>query len=139
MFLLEILMIIYSDLIMLPTFQERLELLRTDGLPSELTFDQLRYLNQRFYNSSMWKKLREHVIARDFGFDLAIPGREIFGKIIVHHMNPLTPKDLYLGVKETLDPDLLITTSHQTHQAIHFNSKIEEPFIERRPGDTKLW
>ena len=132
-------MIIYSDLIMLPTFQERLELLRTDGLPSELTFDQLRYLNQRFYNSSMWKKLREHVIARDFGFDLAIPGREIFGKIIVHHMNPLTPKDLYLGVKETLDPDLLITTSHQTHQAIHFNAKIEEPFIERRPGDTKLW
>ena len=139
MFLPEIPMITYSDLIVLQTFQARLELLRTDGLPSELTFDQLRYLNQRFYNSSMWKKVREHVIVRDFGFDLAVPGREIFGKIIVHHMNPLIPKDLYLGVKESLDPDLLITVSYQTHQAIHFNSKIEEPFIERRPGDTKLW
>lgn len=132
-------MITYSDLIILPTFQERLEVLRTDGLPSELTFDQLRYLNQRFYNSSVWKKVRDHVIGRDYGFDLAVPGREIFGRVIVHHMNPLTPKDLYLGVKESLDPDLLITVSHQTHQAIHFNAKAAEPFIERKPGDTKLW
>lgn len=132
-------MITYFDLIVLLTFQERLELLRTDGLPSELTFDQLRHLNQRFYNSSIWKKVRQHVIARDFGFDLAIPGREIFGKVIVHHMNPLTPKDLYLGVSASLDPDLLITVSHQTHQAIHFGTEVEEPFIERRPGDTKLW
>lgn len=132
-------MITYSDIIVLPTFRERLELLKTDGLPSELTFDQLRYLNQRFYNSSKWKKIRDYVIARDLGFDLAVPGREIFGKVIVHHMNPLTPKDLYLGVKESLDPDLLITVSHRTHQAIHFGSNPEESFIERRPGDTKLW
>jgi len=132
-------MITYFDIIVLPTFQERFEFLRTDGLPSELTFDQLRFLNQRFYNSARWKQVRQHVIARDFGFDLAVPGREIFGKVIVHHMNPLIPKDLYLGVESSLDPDLLITVSHQTHQALHFGSKIEEPFIERSPGDTKLW
>jgi hypothetical protein len=132
-------MITYYDLIKLPTFRDRLDFLRTDQLPSELTFDQLRHINQRFYNSSMWKQVRQHVIARDLGLDLAIPGREIFGKVVVHHMNPLTPKDLYLGVQASLDPDLLITTSYQTHQAIHFGSKVEEPFIERRPGDTKLW
>jgi hypothetical protein len=132
-------MITYFDLIEFPTFYERLEFLRTDQLPSELTFDQLRHLNQRFYNSSVWKKVRQHVIARDFGFDLAVPGREISGKVIVHHMNPLTPKDLYLGAKESLNPDLLITVSYRTHQAIHFGSKVEEPFIERKPGDTKLW
>lgn len=132
-------MITYSDVILRPTFKERLEFLKTDGLPSELTFDQLRYLNQRFYNSSIWKKVREYVIARDYGFDLAVPGREIYGKVIVHHMNPLTAKDLYLGVKEALDPDLLITVSHRTHQAIHFDAELEIPFIERTPGDTKLW
>jgi len=139
MFLQELPMITYSDVILLPTFKERLELLKTDGLPSELTFDQLRYLNQRFYNSSVWKKVRDYVIARDHGFDLAIPGREIYGKVIVHHINPLTPKDLYLGVKEALDPNLLITVSHQTHQVIHFDAELEVPFIERTPGDTKLW
>lgn len=129
----------YSELIKLPTYEERLEYLRTDGLPSEVTFDQLRYLNQKFYNSVGWKRVRRTVIARDLGFDLAIPGLEILGKVIVHHMNPILPKDLYLGNKIVLDPEGLVTTSHYTHQAIHYGAPPLPTFIEREPGDTKLW
>jgi hypothetical protein len=131
----------YSELIEIPTFEERLEYLRTDGLPSELTFDNLRYLNQKFYNSRAWKKVRSSVIARDFVLDLAVPGYNITGKILVHHMNPLLPKDIYMGSERALDPEYLITTSFDTHQAIHFGSKIPEPIFEldRSRGDTKLW
>lgn len=129
----------YSELITFPTYEERLAYLRTGQLPSELTFDQLRGLNQQFYNSIGWKSVRKYVIARDLGFDLGVPGREIFGRAIVHHMNPIVPKDLYLGHEEVLDPEFLITVSHDTHQAIHFGFEKPDPFIERRPGDTKLW
>lgn len=129
----------YSELMKLKTYEERVEYLRTDGLPSEVTFDQLRYLNQKFYNSRGWKKVRESVIARDMGFDLAIPGREINGKVFVHHMNPIEPKDLYLGNESVMDPENLITVSHYTHQAIHFGVREPDPLIEREPGDTKLW
>jgi hypothetical protein len=132
-------MLTYTDLIMLPTFEERLDFLRTDGKPSELTFAELRYLNQRFYNSRRWKDVRRLVIARDMGYDLGIPGREIMGKVLVHHMNPLLPKDIYLYSERALDPEFLITTSHDTHQAIHFGYDKPEVFIERHPGDTKLW
>jgi hypothetical protein len=132
-------MLQYSDLILLPTFEERLEFLRTDGLPSEITFDQLRKLNQSFYNSRSWKIIRSHVISRDLGFDLAIPGREIFGRVLVHHMNPLTPKDLLRHSEEALDPEFLITTSYQTHQAIHFGSRPLEIVSDRKSGDTTLW
>lgn len=129
----------YSELIKLLTYEERLAYLRTDVLPSELTFDKLRYLNQRFYNSRGWKLTRNFVITRDLGFDIAVPGREIFGKAIVHHMNPLVPKDLYLGHEKLLDPEGLITVSHYTHEAIHFGFERPDPFIERESGDTKLW
>lgn len=130
----------YSELIELPTYEERLAYLRTDGLPSEITFGgELRYLNQRFYNSRGWKLIRNFVITRDFGFDLGVPGREIFGKAIVHHMNPILPKDLYLGHEGLLDPEVLVTVSHYTHEAIHFGFERPDPFIEREPGDTKLW
>ena len=129
----------YSELITLPTYEERLVYLRTDGLPSEVTFSQLRYLNQKFYNSKGWKLTRRAVISRDLGFDLGVPGREILGKVIVHHMNPILPKDLYLGHEVVWDPEFLITVSHYTHEAIHFGSEQPDPFIEREPGDTKLW
>jgi hypothetical protein len=132
-------MLQYSDLILLPTFEERLEFLRTESLPSEITFDQLRQLNQKFYNSRSWKTVRSSVISRDLGFDLAIPGREIVGRVLVHHMNPLTPKDLLYHSDDALDPDFLITTSYQTHQAIHFGSKPLEPLVDRKSGDTVLW
>lgn len=132
-------MLTYSDLILLPTFEERLYFLRTEGLPSEITFDQLRYLNQKFYNSRAWKRVRGSVIARDLGFDLAVPGREIFGRVLVHHMNPIAPKDLLYHSEGALDSEFLITTSHDTHQAIHFGAEKLDILPDRSLGDTNLW
>lgn len=129
----------YSDLILFPTFEERLDYLRTDGKPSELTFGNLREINQRFYNSKAWKVVREGVIARDLGFDLAVPGKEIFGRVLVHHMNPLAPKDLLYNVERALDPEFLITVSNDTHLAIHFGFEKQEIVVKRSSGDTKLW
>lgn len=131
-------MLTYSDLVEIPTFEERVAFLRTDGKPSELTFDELRFLNQTFYNSRSWKRVRATVIARDLGFDLAIPGREIFGRVLVHHMNPLIPKDFYLQSDKTLNPEFLITVSHETHLAIHFGY-VKANIVDRFSGDTKLW
>ena len=133
----ERLMITYSDLIQIPTFEERVAFLRTDQQPSE--FDRLRPLNQKFYNSTLWKRVRQIVIARDLGFDLAIPGREILGRVIVHHINPLMPKDLYLYSERALNPVNLVTVSHGTHLAIHFGIIKPELPLERSSGDTKLW
>lgn len=132
-------MLTYSDLILIPTFEERLEFLRTPALSSELSFDQLRYLNQKFYNSRAWKRTRKSVIARDLGFDLGIPGREIFGRVLVHHMNPLTPKDVLNHSQNALDPEFLITVSEETHRAIHYGSDAPTIDVDRKPGDTKLW
>lgn len=133
-------MLTYSDLIKLPTFEERLEYLRTGGLPSEVTFAELRYLNQKFYNSRMWKLARRNVISRDLGYDLGIPGRTIVGKVMVHHMNPITPEDIIVHQDEIVDPEFLITVSHDTHQAIHYGSPTRRIVLtERRPGDTRLW
>lgn len=132
-------MLTYTDLIMIPTFEDRLEFLRTDGMPSELTFADLRFLNQSFYNSRSWKIVRESVIARDLGFDLAIPGYEISGRVIVHHMNPLIPKDIYFNSEKALDSEFLVTVSNDTHLAIHFGSRIPANFEDRFSGDTNLW
>lgn len=132
-------MVTYSDLILLPTFEERLALLRTNDQSSERAFDNLRELNQRFYGSRAWKDVRNYVIARDLGFDLGIPGRTIFGRVVVHHMNPLKPKDLYYGMVDSLDPEFLITVSSTTHEAIHFGTELPEIPMERFPGDTRLW
>lgn len=133
-------MLTYSDLITLPTFEERLEYLRTVKLPSEVTFSELRYLNQKFYTSRVWKLARRHVISRDFGYDLGIPGRIIMGKAMVHHMNPITPEDLLVHQDEIVDPEFLISVSHDTHQAIHYGSPVRK-FVtaDRTPGDTRLW
>lgn len=132
-------MLTYTDLVTMSTFDERLEFLRTAELPSELTFAELRFLNQRFYNSRGWKRVRASVIARDLGFDLGIPGREILGKVIVHHMNPLIPKDIYHQSEKTIDPEFLITVSHDTHLAIHFGYIKMDILIDRFEGDTTLW
>ena len=129
----------YSDLILLRTFEKRLEYLRTYGLPSEITFDKLRYLNQRFYASRAWKRVRAEVIARDLVHDLAVPGRSISGRVIVHHMNPLRKEDLYYSSDVALDPELLVTVSHDTHQAIHFGSEPRPVLVDRFEGDTRLW
>jgi len=98
-------------------------------------------MNQRFYTSRQWRDIRDHVIARDEGKDLALPGYEIHDKIIIHHMNPMTPEEIEHGDADILDPEFLITTTHRTHNAIHYGDErhLPKPFTERHPGDTKLW
>jgi len=130
----------YSELITLPTFEDRLEYLRVTDLPGELTFGPLRDLNQKFYMSRDWKRIRELVISRDLGYDLGVPGREILGRVLVHHMNPIKPKDIVYHSDNVLNPEFLITVSDWTHRCIHFGTDPKEDiFVDRQPGDTKLW
>lgn len=132
----------YSELIALPTFEERFEYLKLDGQVGEDTFGFDRYLNQRFYHSEEWKQIRREVIVRDKGCDLAIPDREIFGRIIVHHMNPISVSDIDGNEKYILDPEFLITTFKLTHDAIHYGDEsllvTTEPVIRTR-DDTCPW
>ena len=131
----------YSELILLPTFEERFEYLKLSGEVCKETFGFDRYLNQVFYKSAKWKSVRDFVIVRDNGCDLGIEGREIYGKIIIHHMNPITIKDIEQESAFLLDPEFLISTVHETHNAIHYgdeNLLIRAP-IERKPNDTCPW
>lgn len=132
----------YSELSKYKTFNDRFEYLRLSGSVGAETFGHERWMNQRFYTSREWKLIRDHVIARDLGCDLGVPGQEIVKRIQVHHMNPMTPQDLIHSNLDILDPEFLISVSHDTHNAIHYGS--EEPpvrleYVERKPGDTKLW
>lgn len=131
----------YSELIRLDTFEERYDYLQCRGEVGRSTFGFDRYLNQRFYTSSEWRHIRKHVIARDLGLDLGIEGHEIHTKILVHHMNPMETDDLVHGNQDVLDPEFLITTTHDTHNAIHYGDRSLLPTgpAERLPGDTKLW
>jgi hypothetical protein len=131
----------YSDLRRLETFEERFDYLSLLGEVGEVTFGFDRWINQAFYRSPQWRYARELVILRDNGCDLGIPGYEIRFQLLIHHMNPVTPADLVGGEEWVLDPEFLITTTHRTHNAIHYGdaSLIAKPPVERRPGDTKLW
>lgn len=131
----------YSDLQEYETFEERFAYLSLDGSVGQDTFGFDRYINQMFYTSSEWKRIRQHVILRDGGCDLGIPDREIRATLLVHHINPMRKEDLIHGAEWVLDPEYLITTMHSTHNAIHFGSAdlLPKPFIERVPGDTRLW
>ena len=131
----------YSELIKLPTFKERFEYLSLKGCVGKETFGWERYINQAFYRSKEWKDVRNFVIVRDCGCDLGIPGREIPDRILIHHMNPILPKDIALSNDFILDPEYLICTTHNTHEAIHYGSEellISEP-VERTPNDTCPW
>lgn len=131
----------YSELITLPTFEERYRYLRLSGNVGEETFGFDRYLNQIFYRSQRWKDIRDYVIIRDGGCDLGVEGYEIHGRILIHHMNPITIKDIERESEFLLDPEYLITTVHNTHNAIHYGDEsllITAP-IERRPNDTCPW
>ena len=131
----------YSELITLRTFNERFDYLVLSGQVGHSTFGPDRYLNQNFYRSREWRRIRNEVIIRDGGCDLGIPGREIYDRIYVHHMNPITVEDIYDEHDLLVNPEFLICTSFNTHQAITFgdrNNLIKLPF-ERRKGDTKLW
>ena len=131
----------YSEMIDFRTFEERYDYLRLRGSVGESTFGYDRYFNQRFYTSTQWKNVRRQVIIRDNGCDLGIADREIFDRVLIHHMNPMTIGDLTSGEDLVLDPEYLICVSHNTHNAIHYgdaNVLLRVP-EERRPGDTKLW
>ena len=132
----------YTELSKLKTFDERFKYLQLNGMVGLDTFGFDRYLNQGFYRSRAWKKVRDQVILRDNGCDLGIEGRDIFRKnIIIHHMNPITVNDVIDGSDFLLDPEFLITTIHSTHNAIHYGDETllpREP-IERRPNDTCPW
>lgn len=131
----------YSELIVIPTFKERFEYLRLDGTVGKETFGFDRYLNQVFYHSHEWKSIRDQVIVRDNGCDLGIEGYEIYGRIIIHHMNPLTMEDVLDRNPIIFNPEFLITTTHNTHNAIHYgdeNLLITTP-IERSKNDTCPW
>lgn len=120
---------------------ERYEYLKLDGHVGEATFGFDRYLNQQFYTSRQWRLARQHVIARDLGCDLGIEGYEIHGRILIHHMNPISRDDLIHGNEDIIDPEFLITTTHETHNAIHYGDEDQLPkeFVDRKPGDTVLW
>lgn len=131
----------YHELRRLKTFEERFRYLDLKGTVGDTTFGFDRHLNQRFYTSREWRDLRHEVIARDLGCDLGIEGYEIFSRPIVHHMNPMQASDIIHGNYDILDPQYLITTTHKTHNAIHYGdeSLLRQPPVERRPGDTLLW
>lgn len=131
----------YSELQGLSSFAERYRYLVLRGQVGAPTFGSERYLNQRFYTSREWKQIRSHVIARDLGCDLGIEGYEIHDRIYIHHMNPMTVEDITHGNDSILDPELLISTTHQTHNAIHYGDEklLPRSFVDRKPGDTKLW
>lgn len=132
----------YSELITLPTFEERYRYLRLGGRVGEDTFGFDRYLNQIFYRSPEWKAVRDFVIVRDNGCDLACPDREIFGsRILVHHMNPISVEDILDRSDVLLNPEYLVTTIKNTHDAIHYGDEsllVTAP-IERTKNDTCPW
>ena len=132
----------YTELSRLPTFEERYRYLRLGGRVGKDTFGFDRWINQFFYQRSQeWKRVRDHVIVRDNGCDLGIPGREIYERIIVHHMNPISMEDFENQTEFLLEPEFLISTTHNTHNAIHYgdeNLLITGPII-RTKNDTCPW
>lgn len=132
----------YSELITLPTFEERFKYLQLNGAVGRDTFGFDRYLNQHLYQRSQrWKSVRDKVILRDNGCDLAIEGYTIFGKIIIHHMNPISVEDILEERDTVFDPEFLICTSHRTHNAVHYGDENQLPKvpIERTKNDTCPW
>lgn len=131
----------YSELSKLQTFEERYQYLKLNGAVGEETFGFDRFINQNFYKSPEWKAVRDFVIVRDNGCDLGIEGYEIRGKIYIHHMNPILPKDIVTQSGFLLNPEYLISTTHPTHNAIHYGDEsllIKAP-IERSKNDTCPW
>ena len=131
----------YSELISIPTYEERFDYLKLDGIVGKDTFGYDRYLNQAFYNSPEWRRFRRDMIIRDNGCDLACEGYDIRGRIILHHINPLTQEDLINRKEALFNPENIICVSHNTHNAIHYgdaNLLITGP-IERVANDTCPW
>lgn len=131
----------YSELSELKTFQERFRYLQLGGFVGEETFGFDRYINQKFYMSKEWKSIRDSIIIRDCGCDLGVEGYEIHGRLYIHHMNPIAVNDIVDQTEFLLNPEYLICTSFNTHNAIHYGDEsllITEP-VERKPNDTCPW
>lgn len=131
----------YSELSLLPTFEERFKYLKLGGVVGADTFGFDRIFNQKFYQSYEWKSVRNEIIVRDLGCDLGIEDRQIFGRILIHHMNPISLKDISDATKFLLNPEYLICVSHDTHNAIHYGDigLAKKDLIERKPNDTCPW
>lgn len=132
----------YLELINLPTFEERFEYLKCNGRVAHETFGSHRWVNQKFYSSPEWKRIRRKVIIRDQGCDLGIEDRVIQGKLLIHHINPVSIDDLLNCNPEVFDLNNLICVSHETHEAIHYGDMsllMPSQIVERRPGDTCPW
>lgn len=131
----------YSELLTLNTFEERFEYLSLKARIGVSTFGFERWMNQTFYRSREWREMRDNIIIRDNGRDLGVPGFEIHERTIIHHIVPMTVDDFEDRNPAVLDPENLISTTHNTHNAIHWGDKsiLRLPPPERRPGDTKLW
>lgn len=131
----------YSEMIKYGSFIDRFRYLKLEGMVGVETFGHHRYINQLLYTSYEWSLVRDKVIARDLGNDLGLEGYRIHGRIVVHHINPITEEDIINRDPKVFDLENLITTTHNTHMAIHYGSEemlvVEAP--ERRPGDTTLW
>lgn len=131
----------YSELILLPTFEERFKYLQLNGRVGDDTFGFDRYINQKFYRSAEWKRIRDYIIIRDNGCDLAVDGYEIHGRILIHHMNPITISDIKFSTEYLMNPDYLICVTHSTHNAIHYGDEkqiITGPVV-RTKNDTCPW
>ena len=131
----------YKELIEFKTFKERFDYLKLNGMVGKDTFGFDRWLNQRFYKSAEWKHIRDFVIIRDSGCDLGLAGNDISGKILIHHMNPISIADIENRSDILLDPEYLICVSHNTHNAIHYGDSdllLNNP-IQRTKNDTSPW
>lgn len=131
----------YSELASLATFEERYRYLRLEGKVGEETFGFDRWINQKFYKDPEWLSIRDEVIIRDNGCDLGIPGREIYSRIIIHHMNPITKEDILKRSDFLLNPEYLICTMKRTHDAIHYGDEdlLYKLPVERTLNDTCPW
>ena len=131
----------YSELIEIPTFEDRFQYLQTRSPIGDVTFGGRRYLNQKFYTSEEWRRIRRDVIIRDSGCDLACSDYPIYGQILIHHIEPITPEDLIERRRKVFDMDNLICVSFNTHNAIHYSDKtlLQTGYVERSKNDTCPW
>lgn len=131
----------YSEMLEFDTFEERYDYLSLRASVGEITFGFDRWVNQHFYRSTEWKHVRDEVIARDEARDLGIAGREIYDRIYIHHMNPMRAEDIDEADPDILNPEYLISCTHNTHNAIHYGTRtnLQSLVVERSPGDTTLW
>lgn len=131
----------YADLARLESFEDRFEYLKLGGEVGQATFGLDRHVNQMFYKSREWQHIRDHVIVRDNGCDLGVEGYEIHVELLIHHVNPIGIDDILDNEDWILNPEFLITTTKDTHNAIHYGGQIMYPRVvaERSPNDTKLW